>query len=102
MTETSEELARLLAGAQEWARRNLGPEDGHFAAAGSCQWCPLCQFVAVLRGDRPELTAQVVEAGAALILALHGLVDALGGAGRPAPDSAAASSRVQHIDLDEH
>ncbi|MGY1603392.1 hypothetical protein [Geodermatophilus sp. SYSU D00815] len=25
--------------------------------AGECRWCPHCQALAVLRGDRPEVTA---------------------------------------------
>ena len=41
-----------------------------------CQWCPLCQFVAVLRGDRPEVTERVAEAGTAVLAAVRALVDA--------------------------
>jgi hypothetical protein len=26
-------------------------------STGECKWCPHCQLLAVLRGDRPELTA---------------------------------------------
>lgn len=104
------EALKLVASLQDWARRaaaspaatpgeHTGPE---------CQWCPLCQFVAVLRGDRPELTERVAEAGTALAGALRGLLDAAvgaadaaGGAHRaPEPsDDGVPPSRVQHIDL---
>jgi hypothetical protein len=91
--DAAEELSRLLAAGQDWARRNLGPEIGRFGAASECQWCPVCQLMAALRGERPELTAQVAEAGAALLTALRGLLEA---AGNSAPEP---PSRVQHIDL---
>lgn len=92
----ADEAMRLLGAAQEWARHNVpapGP-DGHLGP--ECQWCPLCQFLSVLRGDRPDVTARVAEAGAALATAFRALVDAAG----PKPD-APDEPRVQHIDLDD-
>lgn len=32
--------------------------DGHPA---DCRWCPVCQTAAVLRGDRPEVTAALAD-----------------------------------------
>ena len=111
----TEEAVRLLAAVQQWTRENLpaGVPDGH--TGPECRWCPLCRLVAVLRGERPELTARVAEAGVALVAAVRGLLDAAAvpdGAGRPSGPSAAARSgagadntgpaeqpRVQHIDL---
>ena len=92
----ADEAMRLLGAAQEWVRQNFpasGPE-GHLGP--ECQWCPLCQFMAVLRGDRPDVTARVAEAGAALANAFRALVDAAS----PKPDEG-HEPRVQHIDLDE-
>lgn len=101
------EALKLVASLQDWARRAAAETPGEHTGP-ECQWCPLCQFVAVLRGDRPELTERVAEAGTALAGALRGLLDAAvgatdtaGGAHRaPDPDdSGATPGRVQHIDL---
>ena len=50
-----EETTRLLNAVQDWTRRTTA--DAPIATgAAECQWCPVCQLVGVLRGDRPELT----------------------------------------------
>jgi hypothetical protein len=97
------EALRVLSAVQDWAARTF-PEaaaDGH--ANGTCQWCPICQFVAVLRGDRPDVTERVVEAGTALMSAFRAFVDAAAppGGGHPAPDGQPEPEhpRVQRIDL---
>ena len=72
--------------------------DGH--GGPECQWCPLCQFMAVLRGERPELTERVAEAGTALASAVGARARRRG---RPAPPgrhaTPTAPPRVQRIDL---
>ena len=101
---------RLIGSAQEWARQTFtdadaqGRADPHDAShtGPECQWCPLCQFVAVLRGERPELTERVAEAGAALMTVLRSALDAAanaspGGQHRAEPEPRAP--RVQRIDL---
>jgi hypothetical protein len=96
----ADEAVRLLGAVQEWTRQTFpaGGPDGHGGA--ECQWCPLCQFMAVLRGERPEVTERVAEAGAALATAVRALVDAAG-AGRPPQreEEADRTPRVQRIDL---
>jgi len=101
-----EEAMRLLGVMQEWTRQTFPAapqghgDPGTGSAAPVCQWCPLCQFMAVLRGDRPEVTERVTEAGAALASALRAIVDAAASAapgGEPAPKQDAP--RVQRIDL---
>lgn len=94
----ADELGRLLGALQDWTRQNLpaAPE-----GATTCEWCPLCQFVAVLRGERPELTERVAEAGAALTAVLHALVDATIGRSPAGHQPAGRSTLVEHIDLDE-
>jgi hypothetical protein len=37
-------------------------------------WCPLCAIVAVVRGERPELAAQVLEQAAQLIALLRAVL----------------------------
>lgn len=97
----ADEAVRLLGVVQEWTRQTFpAAPEGHGDAAPVCQWCPLCQFMAVLRGERPEVTERVTEAGAALASALRAIVDAAASAapgGEPAPKPDAP--RVQHIDL---
>jgi hypothetical protein len=85
--------------AQDWARRASGePNERH--AASDCQWCPLCQFAAVLRGEHPEITDRVAEAGTALAGVLRAVVEAASSGaqhrqpGPPAP-------RVQKINLSD-
>jgi hypothetical protein len=42
-----------------------GPEPAPDADRGEhaadCSWCPVCQFAAVLRGERPEVTAALAD-----------------------------------------
>ncbi|HZY77018.1 MAG TPA: hypothetical protein VFE40_11925 [Jatrophihabitantaceae bacterium] len=80
-----DETARVLSAVQDWATRTF-PESAEQHANGTCQWCPICQFVAVLRGERPDVTDRVVEAGTALLSAFRAFMDAT----VPHPDSPAA------------
>ena len=73
------EALRLVSSVQDWARRSCG-EAGERHTGSDCQWCPLCQFAAVLRGEHPEVTDRVAEAGTALAGALRALVEAASGA----------------------
>jgi hypothetical protein len=101
--DVGEEARKLLGAVQDWARRALpAPPSGH--PGPECQWCPLCQAASVLRGEHPELTERVAEAGAAVVAALRSLAEATSARGPqpPAGDDAAPppGPRVQHIDLD--
>ena len=96
------EAVRLFGVVQDWAKQTFpAPPNGH--GGPECQWCPLCQFAAVLRGERPEVTERVAEAGGALLSAMKAFADAAASAtpgpakGRPKP----GPGRVQPIDLDE-
>jgi hypothetical protein len=93
-----DEAAKLVDAVQDWVRRTLG--DGSHIATGApeCTWCPICQLVAVLRGDRPDIAEKITEASASVIAALRAVVDAAAGApAHRAPNAA----RVQRIDLGE-
>lgn len=70
----TDETLRLVSSVQDWARRSFPTDPEH--SAGDCQWCPLCQLVAMLKGERPEVTARVAEAGTAVIGAMRALLDA--------------------------
>ncbi|MGY2004085.1 hypothetical protein [Blastococcus sp. SYSU DS1024] len=42
--------------------------DGH---GGDCRWCPVCQAAAVVRGERPEVTAALADVLATTAAALR-------------------------------
>jgi hypothetical protein len=126
----TEEATRLLAAAQQWVHHTLGERDSSRFANGSpeCCWCPLCQLIATLRGDRPEVIERLAEAQTAVVGLLRALTAAAGattpagpatpaGAGEPAgpgepadpfartaqtaADRPTGSPRVHRIELDE-
>ena len=81
-----EEALRLVEAAREWAVRTFPEVDAHVSTgAPECCWCPLCRAVAVLRGDRPEVTERLAEVLTAAAGALAAVLDAAGrpAAGRP-------------------
>ncbi|RKT53301.1 hypothetical protein [Saccharothrix australiensis] len=94
----AEELRLLLDAAadraQPWLHR-LAADGGHDAR--TCGWCPLCNAVALVRGDRSELAARAAEHVSGLIAllreALAEPVDRPGGADEQPP----AEPRVQRI-----
>jgi hypothetical protein len=99
------EALRLVSSVQDWAQdwAHRGSGEANERHTGSdCQWCPLCQMAAVLRGEHPEITDRVAEAGTALAGALRALVEAASGATggaqhrQPPPPPA---PRVQKINL---
>lgn len=81
--------------------------DGEDREAAGCGWCPLCAVVAVVRGERPEFAARVLEQARQLIALLRAVladrwepeegVHMPGFQPSPRPSSPPASERVQHI-----
>ncbi len=112
-----DQARRLVAGlGQSLAAASAPPAadgDAHDAAHAhgtDCRWCPLCQAVAVLRGERPELTAALADALGAAAAALRTLAEPPPSPDRPAgvqPDGATgdrpgdgpAGPAVQHIEI---
>jgi hypothetical protein len=98
------EARKLMHTVQEWARRTMPePPSGH--PGPECQWCPLCQFASVLRGEHPELAERLSEAGAALVSAFSALAESAAAHAptpparrRPRPGPA---DHVQHIRIDD-
>lgn len=60
------------------------PADG-VAHGADCRWCPVCQTAAVLRGERPEVTAALADVLATTAAVLR---DLAGEPGRSAPSPA--------------
>lgn len=75
--------------------------------SSGCGWCPLCAIVAVVRGERPEFAARLLEQLAQLVALLRavladrwepdGGVHMPGFRPEPKPAADASSPRVQHI-----
>jgi hypothetical protein len=100
---TGDETRKLIAAVQSWAQRALPePPSGH--GGPECQWCPVCQFASILRGEHPDVTERVAEVGTALTGAFRALVEAAATHAPPPshPDTDdEPTPRVQRIDLDD-
>jgi hypothetical protein len=77
------------------------PVEGVHAA--DCRWCPVCQVAAVVRGERPEVTAALADVLTASATALRTFAAGGDQAAPPAADASAAeaypSPPVQRIDI---
>ncbi|MCP2256715.1 hypothetical protein LX15_000398 [Streptoalloteichus tenebrarius] len=60
--------------AQPWLER-LRAGGGAAHDTGSCGWCPVCQGLAVLRGERPEVASRITEQVAGLLATLRSVVE---------------------------
>jgi hypothetical protein len=80
------------------------PTCGH-RPGESCTACPICRFLAVLRGERPEVTARWVDSALTIVQALRALIpEPVPAEPNTEPDSAAPTSppggqRLQHIEI---
>jgi hypothetical protein len=61
---------------------------GDSAHRADCSWCPLCQAAAVVRGERPEVTAALADVLTATATALRTFAESA----RPAEPSPPASA----------
>lgn len=59
------------------------PTCGHDSREVSCSGCPLCALLAMLRGERPELTARLVDGALQSLQAIRGLLGGPAGATEP-------------------
>ena len=100
----AEELRLLIDTAAErmqpWLQRVSEAGDGAHTPE-TCGWCPLCNGVALLRGDRSELAAKAAEHAAGLVAVLRAALREPGtppssppSADEPVPEP---GQRVQHI-----
>jgi hypothetical protein len=67
--------------------------DGQPAHADDCRWCPVCQAAAVVRGERPEVTAALADLAGAAAAALRAFAEA--GATGPAPAAERAAGQPE-------
>lgn len=89
--DSARRLVQLLKGAAGGAAGHA-PSDG----SGDCRWCPVCQAAAVLRGERPDVTAALADVLTATADALHAFAaapaDPPSGDGWPGADPATPGS----------
>ena len=77
------------------------PAEGEHAS--DCRWCPVCQAAAVVRGERPEVTAALADVLTATAAALRNFAEAAEGDAHvtpPEPEAEAAEPpAVQEIEI---
>lgn len=109
--ETRLLLDALAERAQPWLNRLAAPGDDGGHTPSTCNWCPLCAGMAVLRGERPELAVKAAEHAAGLIAVLRAALAerpapspsaSASSSGASAPEPPADTSRVQHIPVRRH
>ena len=79
-----------------------GPEPAAGEHAGDCTWCPVCQVAAVVRGERPEVTAALADLLSTAAVALREFATDLTPPEPPAgePEADAPEPRpAQRIDI---
>ena len=66
----------------------------------TCTWCPLCQLIGLLRGERPDLAERLTEAGTAFLQAAQALVESFNATHPDAAEPTSPPARpVQKIHL---
>jgi len=81
----AESARRLLDVLRPPSGAAAAPGEDRPAHGADCRWCPVCQTAAVLRGERPEVTAALVDVLATTASVLRDL------AGEPARPSGPAA-----------
>lgn len=98
--DSARKLMDALRPAPDTAPAGPAPA-GHGA---DCRWCPVCQTAAVLRGERPEITAALADVLTTTAAVLRDLADGVSNPA-PTPDAPAADEEppgpepVQRIDI---
>ncbi|MCW2637599.1 MAG: uncharacterized protein JWQ99_3966 [Blastococcus sp.] len=77
------------------------PADVTGTHASDCRWCPVCQVAAVVRGERPELTAALADVLTATAAALRAFAAETASDGAAPADSADAPAEGSRADGEE-
>ena len=104
----ADEAMRLAGAMQDWIRRSAATrhgaatEDspgGDVPHGSDCTWCPVCQFAAVVRGERPDVTERLAEAGTVFLSAMRGVIEAASTATTATMSTAtsAAAAAASHV-----
>ena len=85
-SDWADQARRLL---DAFAQGQAAPTtEGRAAHGAECTWCPLCQAAAVVRGERPEVTAALADVLTATATALRTFAESVP---PPASDAPAAT-----------
>ena len=72
-----------------------GPDTAAGGHAGDCTWCPVCQVAAVVRGERPEVTAALADLLGTAAVALRELASDLAPPAPPAGEPEAEAGEPE-------
>ncbi|WP_346622999.1 hypothetical protein [Blastococcus montanus] len=89
-----DQARRLLEAASAGARPAPDADGAH---GDDCRWCPVCQVAAVVRGERPEVTAALADVLTTAAAALRTFAETPGAA--PADEPGGEQPPVQRIDI---
>jgi hypothetical protein len=73
----ADEAAALFDAFRQWAARMGAAGEAPMHAAGEaaeCRLCPLCQFLRLVRGARPEVYEHLADAAASVAAAMRELI----------------------------
>jgi hypothetical protein len=101
-TDWIEQGRRLLETLRSGADAAPGDADGA-EHSSDCRWCPVCQVAAVVRGERPEVTAALADVLTTAATALRTFAaaggDAPGATAEPDEAGEGDAPAVQQIDI---
>jgi hypothetical protein len=93
----AESARRLLDVLRPPSGAATDPGEERTAHGADCRWCPVCQTAAVLRGERPEVTAALADVLATTAAVLR---DLAGEPVRPSGPAAEPGAAGQQDDRD--
>jgi hypothetical protein len=93
-TEWIDQARRVLDALRAAPGDASGPADATDTHASDCRWCPVCQVAAVVRGERPEVTAALADVLTATATALRAFAAETASDAPGAADAAAEDSEV--------
>ena len=101
-TDWIEQGRRLLEALRSGLDATPADADGA-GHSSDCRWCPICQVAAVVRGERPEVTAALADVLTTAATALRTFAaaggDAPGAAAEPDETDEGDAPAVQQIDI---
>jgi hypothetical protein len=93
----AESARRLLDVLRPPAGAAATPDEDRPAHGADCRWCPVCQTAAVLRGERPEVSAALADVLATTASVLR---DLAGEPARPSDQGAGPDPAAEQDDRD--
>lgn len=90
---------RLSAAREEGPAPQVCPTCGQDPSA-SCTSCPICRFLAVLRGERPEVTAKWIDGALSMVSALRAMMPPVGPEPSAGPQPDSKPTGLEHIDIE--